>query len=69
MRHSRMPTLLQKAIELAVRAHRRSEDPPGEPYIVHPMRVMLRVSQADDAHQDELLRCVAILHDTVDAGR
>jgi (p)ppGpp synthase/HD superfamily hydrolase len=61
-----MPALLQKAIELAVRAHRGSEDPPGEPYIVHPMRVLLAVSRADDAHQDERLRCVAILHDTLE---
>jgi (p)ppGpp synthase/HD superfamily hydrolase len=61
-----MASLLQKAIDLAVRAHRNSEDPPGEPYIVHPMRVLLNVSQADDAHQDERLRCVAILHDTLE---
>ena len=61
-----MATLLQKAIDVAVKAHRDGEDPPGEPYIVHPMRVMLSVSQADDAHQDELLRCVAILHDTLE---
>jgi (p)ppGpp synthase/HD superfamily hydrolase len=61
-----MPTLLQKAIDLAVKAHRGSEDPPGEPYIVHPMRVLIRISQADDAHQDEHLRCVAILHDTLE---
>jgi len=61
-----MPSLLQKAIDLAVRAHRDSEDPPGEPYIIHPMRVMLKVSQTEDAHQDEQLRCVAILHDTLE---
>lgn len=61
-----MPSLLQKAIELAVKAHRRGEDPPGEPYILHPMRVLLRLSEADDAHQDERLRCVAILHDTIE---
>jgi len=61
-----MPTLLQKAIELAVKAHRGAEDPFGEPYIVHPMRVLLAVSQPDDAHQDEHLRCVAILHDTLE---
>lgn len=59
-------SLLQRAIDLAVAAHRGSEDPPGEPYIVHPMRVVLAVSQADDAHQDEVLRCVAILHDTLE---
>jgi len=61
-----MASLLEKAIELAVRAHKDAEDPPGEPYIVHPMRVMLAVSQEDDAHQDEPLRCVAILHDTLE---
>lgn len=59
-----MATRLQKAIELAVKAHHGSEDPPGEPYIVHPMRVLLAVSQEDDSHQNEELRCVAILHDT-----
>lgn len=63
-----MPSLLQKAIELAVEAHGEGEDPPGEPYIVHPMRVMLSVSAADDAHQDQLLRCTAILHDTLERG-
>jgi guanosine-3',5'-bis(diphosphate) 3'-pyrophosphohydrolase len=51
-----------------VQAHRDSEDPPGEPYFVHVMRVMLAVSQADDTHQDERLRCVAILHDTLERG-
>src|ERR1700674_3581188 len=61
-----MASLLQKAIELAVKAHRGSEDPPGEPYIVHPMRVLLSVSSLDVAHQDEPLRCVAILHDTLE---
>lgn len=61
-----MAILLQTAIDLAVNAHRSDEDPPGEPYIVHPMRVMLAVSQADDAHQDERLRCVAILHDVME---
>ena len=30
------------------------------------MRVMLKVSQTEDAHQDEQLRCVAILHDTLE---
>ena len=60
-----MPTLLQKSIDLAVRAHRNAEDPPGQPYILHPMRLLLALSQTDDAHQNETLRCVAILHDTL----
>ncbi len=63
-----MASLLQKAIEVAVAAHGAGEDPSGEPYIVHPMRVMLAVSQGDDAHQHERLRCVAILHDTLERG-
>jgi len=53
-------------MSLAVAAHAKFEDPPGEPYIVHPMRVMLSVSAGDDAHQNEMLRCVAILHDTLE---
>ena len=40
-----MSNLLQKAIDLAVAAHRESEDPAGEPYVVHVMRVMLAVSR------------------------
>jgi (p)ppGpp synthase/HD superfamily hydrolase len=63
-----MANLLQKAIDLAVKAHRGAEDPPGEPYIVHPLRVMMAVSQSDDSHQNELLRCVAVLHDTIERG-
>ena len=63
-----MPALLQKAIELAVRAHSGAEDPPGEPYILHPMRVLQAVSSGDDSHQHEQLRCVAILHDTMERG-
>ena len=63
-----MPTLLQKAIELAVRAHSGAEDPPGEPYILHPMRVLQSVSSGDDSHQHLQLRCVAVLHDTMERG-
>ena len=63
-----MASLLQKAIELAVKAHRNAEDPPGEPYIVHPFRVLIAVSQADDAHQDPQLRITATLHDVLEKG-
>jgi (p)ppGpp synthase/HD superfamily hydrolase len=61
-----MASKLQKAIELAVKAHRDAEDPPGEPYIIHPLRVMLRLSEVDDARQDQDLRCTAVLHDTLE---
>jgi (p)ppGpp synthase/HD superfamily hydrolase len=64
-----MATRLQRAIELAVKAHGGFEDPPGEPYVIHPMRVLLALSGGDDADQEEELRCVAILHDTLERTR
>lgn len=54
---------LQRAIELAVKAHAGQEEA-GEPYILHPMRVML--SLADGGHDE--LRMVGILHDAVERG-
>jgi (p)ppGpp synthase/HD superfamily hydrolase len=54
---------LQRAIELAVRAHKDQEDPPGEPYIIHPMRVMLSLPEDDHPR-----RMVGILHDAVERG-
>lgn len=55
---------LQRAIQLAVKAHAGREDSPGEPYITHPMRVMLALA---DSGEDEL-RMVGILHDAVERG-
>ena len=52
-------SFLQRAIDIAVAAHRLMEDPPGEPYILHPMRVMQRFS-------DPAFQAVAILHDTIE---
>lgn len=54
---------LQRAIELAVKAHAGQEDA-GEPYIIHAMRVMLSLA---DSGEDEL-RMVGILHDAVERG-
>lgn len=54
-------TELQRAIDLAVAAHRDAEDPPGEPYILHPMRVMARFA-------DHTTMSVAVLHDTIERG-
>lgn len=55
---------LHRAIALAVKAHAGQDDPPGEPYILHPMRVMLSLPEEDDD-----ARAVAILHDAVERGR
>ncbi|HEX8339496.1 MAG TPA: hypothetical protein VF624_01175 [Tepidisphaeraceae bacterium] len=54
-------TPLQRAIELAVLAHRDAEGPRGEPYVLHPMRVMLRFDDPES-------RAAAVLHDTIERG-
>jgi (p)ppGpp synthase/HD superfamily hydrolase len=51
--------LLEKAIALAVEAHRGHKDRYGAPYILHPLRVMARV-------ETPLEQTVAILHDVVE---
>jgi len=51
--------LLERAITIAVRAHRGQRDFSGEPYVMHPIRVMLRVETVQQ-------RIVAILHDVVE---
>ncbi len=50
---------LERAISIAVEAHRGQKDRYGAPYILHPLRVMARVS-------DHLAKTVAILHDVVE---
>ena len=52
-------SLLEKAIQIAVRAHAGQEDRAGRPYILHPIQVMCRVHA-------EVEKTVAILHDTVE---
>jgi (p)ppGpp synthase/HD superfamily hydrolase len=56
-----MPTL-EDAITLAMEAHRGQKDKVGEPYILHPLRVMFRVGW--DA--PEAARIAAVLHDVVE---
>ena len=52
------PTL-EDAIALAVEAHRGQRDKAGQTYILHPLRVMLRL-------EGEAERMVAVLHDVVE---
>lgn len=52
-------SLLEKAIALAVEAHRGQKDRAGKPYILHPLRVMARVQTEDE-------KVVAILHDVAE---
>ncbi|MBP1465265.1 bifunctional (p)ppGpp synthetase/guanosine-3',5'-bis(diphosphate) 3'-pyrophosphohydrolase [Candidatus Chloroploca sp. M-50] len=50
---------LERAIELAASAHAGQVDKAGQPYILHPLRVMLRMSTAHE-------RMAAVLHDVVE---
>lgn len=50
---------LEKALEIAARAHAGQRDKEGLPYILHPLRVMHRVS-------GEAAQIVAVLHDVVE---
>src|SRR5439155_10257766 len=59
-----MPTL-EDAIALAVDAHRGQKDKVGEPYILHPLRVMFRLGW--DA--PESAKMAAVLHDVVEDTR
>lgn len=53
-----MPTL-EDAIALAVEAHKGQRDKAGQTYILHPLRVMMRL-------ETEPERMAAILHDVVE---
>lgn len=55
------PTL-EDAIRLAADAHRGQLDKCGQPYILHPLRVMLRL-------ESETERIVGVLHDVIEDTR
>lgn len=50
---------LERAIQIAAFAHAGQTDKAGQPYILHPLRVMLRV-------QTQFERMAAVLHDVVE---
>ena len=50
---------LDRAIQIAVKAHRGQEYEPGVPYVLHPLRVMFRMRTDEE-------RIVAALHDVVE---
>lgn len=47
---------LERAIAIAAEAHAGQQDKAGAPYVLHPLRMMLRLSTNDE-------RVVAVLHD------
>jgi (p)ppGpp synthase/HD superfamily hydrolase len=50
---------LERAIAIAAKAHEGQVDKSGAPYILHPLRVMLRLSTTDE-------RITAVLHDVIE---
>lgn len=50
---------LERAIEIAAAAHAGQVDKAGQPYILHPLRVMLQLEGASE-------RIAAVLHDVVE---
>jgi (p)ppGpp synthase/HD superfamily hydrolase len=50
---------LERAIEIAARAHSGQVDKAGEPYVLHPLRMMLAVTMPE-------ARMAAVLHDVVE---
>ena len=50
---------IEKALQIAVRAHESQKDKDGQPYILHPLRVM-------NAVEGEAEKVVAILHDVIE---
>jgi (p)ppGpp synthase/HD superfamily hydrolase len=58
VKETAVPTL-EDAIALAVEAHRGQRDKAGQTYILHPLRVMMRL-------EGEAERMVAVLHDVVE---
>jgi len=52
-------TLLERAIQIAVNAHAGQKGKDGTPYILHPLRLMMKV-------QTEEEKMIAVLHDVVE---
>lgn len=54
-------TPIEKAIEIALAAHRGQKDKNGVPYVLHPLRMMARMGRETDM-------MAAVLHDVVEDG-
>lgn len=56
--------MIDRAIVVAAQAHKGQVDKGGHPYILHPLRVMLRVTQK--AGDDGDAQIAAVLHDVLE---
>lgn len=59
---ARSITLLEKAIDIALKAHAGQKDKAGAPYVLHPLRLMLQM-QTDEE------KMAAVLHDVVEDSK
>src|SRR5829696_1572337 len=50
---------IERALQIAAKAHEGQKDKEGLPYILHPLRVMMRV-------EGEEAQVVAVLHDVIE---
>lgn len=53
------PAMIDSALQIALNAHRGQKDKAGQPYILHPLRVMAKMSSEDE-------QCAALLHDVLE---
>jgi (p)ppGpp synthase/HD superfamily hydrolase len=51
--------MLEKAINIAIKAHSGAVDKAGAPYILHPLRVMFKMNSPDEM-------IVAVMHDVIE---
>lgn len=54
--------MLEKSIEIAVKAHKNQKDKGEQPYILHPLRVMMKQS-------NDVCKIVAVLHDVIEDSK
>lgn len=59
-----MSNLLATAIRIAATVHEKQTDKGGKAYILHPIRMMMRLRT-----NDEELMAIAVLHDVVEDGQ
>lgn len=51
--------LIEKSLEIALKAYKGQKDKAGEAYILHPLRVMAKMVNSDE-------KAVALLHDVIE---
>jgi (p)ppGpp synthase/HD superfamily hydrolase len=51
--------LIEKSLEIALKAYSGQKDKAGETYILHPLRIMAKMESTEE-------RCIALLHDVIE---